>query len=210
MKKVFLIDDHPAIRHGLKTVLTQDGWDVCGEAGSIAEVDAAINCSGATVVIVDISLGNESGLQIINSLCSRGIAVLVYSMHEDSETIDEAFAAGAIGYASKREPADALLDALDAVAQNRRHISPFGAQSLANRALANTDSVKISERERLILRFLSKGKTVGEIADQLSLSSSTIETYCSRLRAKLDLASMKELKNYARQNLTPPHFTSFL
>jgi two-component system invasion response regulator UvrY len=198
--RIFLIDDHPAVRQGLKLLLAQEDYVVCGEAGSRAETLEKIGSSGADMALLDVSLGEENGLDLIADLHKRRIAVLVYSMHEDADTIDRAFAAEAIGYVSKREQPEALLAAVSDVLSGMRHISPRAAQSLANRALSSPDAdreAQLSQREKQILSMLGKGDTNAEIAAALVIGVRTVETYCARMIEKLDLDGMKALRRYA-------------
>lgn len=131
--RIFMIDDHPAVRQGLKLLLEQENYVVCGEAAGSAETLARIDASCADLALLDISLGEENGLECISELRKRGIAVLIYSMHEDADTIDKAFAASANGYVSKREQPEVLLAAMADVLAGNRHISPRAAQSLGKK-----------------------------------------------------------------------------
>lgn len=199
-KRVFLIDDHPAVRQGLKQLLAQEGHLVCGEADSGAGTRMRIGSSGADMAILDISLGDENGLECIAGLRTQDIAVLAYSMHEDADTIDQAFAAGANGYVSKREQPETLLAAVADVLAGTRHLSPRAAQSLANRALSSPEpdrSGLLSERERQILQRLGQGASNAEIAAALAIGVRTVETYYARIISKLDLDGMKALRRYA-------------
>jgi len=132
-KRIFIIDDHPSVRQGLKLLLEQEAYVVCGEAGTAAETLARIGSSCADLALLDISLGAENGLDCIAALHGLGIAVLVYSMHEDSDTISKALAARADGYVCKQEQPEALLAAVSRVLAGHQHISPRSAQSLAQR-----------------------------------------------------------------------------
>lgn len=131
--RIFLIDDHPAVRQGLKLLLAQFDYLVCGEAGDGAETLARIGSSRADLALLDISLGEENGLECISELRRRGISVLVYSMHEDTDTIDRAFAAGAAGYVSKREQPEVLLAAVADVLAGICHVSSRVVRSLGKR-----------------------------------------------------------------------------
>jgi DNA-binding NarL/FixJ family response regulator len=200
LKRIFLIDDHPAVRQGLKLVLEQDGYVVCGEAASAAETLERIGPASADLVLLDISLGEENGLECIARLRHGNIAVLVYSMHEDAETIDKAFAAGADGYVSKREPPDVLLDGVADVLAGNRHVSPRPAQSLAKRAISSAEPDRqalLSDREKQILFRLGRGESNAEIASALSIGVRTVETYYGRIIDKLGLDGMKALRRYA-------------
>lgn len=199
-KRIFLIDDHPAVREGLKQLLAQEAHLICGEAGSRAETLERIGSSRADMALLDVSLGEENGLEFIAELRKRDIAVLVYSMHEDAGTIDKAFAAKAAGYVSKREQPDALLAAVSDVLAGVRHISPRAAQSLANRALSSPEADRealLSEREKQILHWLGQGESNADIAATLMIGVRTVETYTARIIAKLDLDGMKALRRYA-------------
>jgi len=199
-KRIFLIDDHPAVRQGLKLLLTQEEHVVCGEAGSSAETLERIEPSQADMALLDISLGEENGLECIAALHRRGIAVLVYSMHEDAATIDNAFSAGADGYVSKREQPEVLLAGVADVLAGNRHISPRAAQILAKKVLSSPEDERealLSEREKQILFRLGQGETNADIAEALVIGVRTVETYCARIIEKLGLDGMKALRRYA-------------
>jgi len=127
---IFLIDDHPVVRQGLKLLLEQEGHIVCGEAGGSGDTLERIESSRPDLVLLDISLGKENGLACIAELRTRGVSVLVYSMHEDAATIDKAFAAGTAGYVSKREQPEVLLSAVADVFAGKCHVSPRVIRSL--------------------------------------------------------------------------------
>ena len=204
--RIFLIDDHPAVRQGVRMLLSQDAHVVCGEAGNRDEALIGIGSSAAEMALLDLSLGEESGLELINDLETRGVRVLVYSMHEDADTIERAFSAGAAGYVSKREPVDVLLTAVTDLMAGRRHLSPLAAQSLASRAIespAARQEAQLSEREREILALFGQGESNADIAAALAISVRTVETYCSRIITKMELDGMKALRRYAIQNRLP-------
>jgi DNA-binding NarL/FixJ family response regulator len=200
-RRIFLIDDHPAVREGLKLLLAQEDHVVCGEAAGSVEILERIGPSRAELVLLDISLGEEDGLECIAELRKRGVVVLVYSMHEDAGTINKAFAAGAAGYVSKREQPETLLAAVSDVLKGDRHISPRTAQSLANRALSSPPEAGrealLSEREKQILHRLGRGESNAEIAAAMAIGVRTVETYYARIIEKLGLDGMKALRRYA-------------
>ncbi|WP_300160884.1 response regulator transcription factor [Solidesulfovibrio sp.] len=197
--RIFLIDDHPAMRNGLSLLLRQVGHTVCGEAGCRQELLDRLDGSGAAVALVDLSLAEESGLDLIDDLAARGIPALIYSMHEDRGTIERAFARGARGYVAKREVADVLLTAIEAVAAGERYASPGALRSLAGRVLSPYDGEEaaLSRREEQILDGLGRGETSAEMSRSLNISAHTVETYYGRLIRKLGLSSMKELRKFA-------------
>lgn len=136
MARLFLIDNHPAVRQGLQLLLQESHHTICGEAGSRAEALEQIGDSDADLVLLDLVLGAENGLELIPAARQLGISVLVYSMLEDAESISGAFAAGATGYVTKCEADEVLLTAVADLLAGKRHISPRAAQSLANRTLS--------------------------------------------------------------------------
>lgn len=197
--RIILVDDHPAVRQGLALLLAQHGHVVCAEAGSLEEALAAMPGSGAGVAIIDLSLGEESGLDLLGAFKAQGVPGLVYSMYEDPETITHAFEAGADGYITKREMAAVLLRGVLEVLNGKRFISPRAAHSLAMRAVEGQDGNKtgLSVRERQILNMVGRGDSTADIAREFVISVRTVETYYSRLMEKLELAGMKELRKFA-------------
>jgi DNA-binding NarL/FixJ family response regulator len=204
--RIFLIDDHPAVRQGLKLLLSQESHIVCGEAGSRVETFDRIGQSGADMALLDLSLGEESGLDLIAGLRALGITVLVYSMHEDAGTIEKAFSAGANGYVTKREMSDILLAAIGDLRAGGRHVSPRAAQSLADRVLSPTKTdgtTALSEREQQVLAMLGRGESSADIAVAFAISVRTVETYYARIIDKLNLDGMKELRRHAIRSGQP-------
>jgi DNA-binding NarL/FixJ family response regulator len=200
--RVFLIDDHPAVRQGLALLLAQEAYVICGEAENRAEALGRLDTAAADVALVDLSLGEESGLDLIADLQSRNIPALMYSMFEDCGTIERAFGQGAAGYVTKREVSGVLLEAIGEVLAGRRYASPRAARSLASRAIAGGDAggeEPLSQREEQIMARLGRGETNVEISGALHIGVRTVETYYARIIGKLGLGGMKELRKYAIQ-----------
>lgn len=197
--RVFLVDDHPVLRNGLSLLLTQSGHAVCGVAGGREELLASIEGSRADVALVDLSLAEESGLDLMDDLTARGVAPVIYSMHEDRRSIERAFGRGARGYVTKREGEDVLLEAIATVARGHRYASPEAMRSLAGRILSPEDGVEtvLSQREEEVMDRLGRGETSAEMSRALNISPHTVETYYGRLIRKLGLSSMKELRKIA-------------
>jgi DNA-binding NarL/FixJ family response regulator len=198
--RIFLIDDHPMVRRGLKQLLSQESHEICDEAGNQQEAIEKIESSEADLAFLDLSLGKESGLNLIAGLQKKGIRVLVYSMYEDVETIERAFAEGADGYVCKREMEDVLFNAVSDLLAGRRHVSPRVAKRLADRFLfepQDKSAQLLSEREREIFEMLGRGESNADIAAALFISPRTVETYFYRIIEKLELSGMKELRQYA-------------
>ncbi len=190
---VFLVDDHPLVRQGLAVMLEQGGFAVAGEAASIRATLDHPGLTSAQVVLLDISLEQASGVDLIPALCRRGIRVVVYSMHEDPGVVRRALAAGATGYVTKREAAQSLVEAIRTVVASRSYISPRAAAALAQPA---TDP-DFSPQQQQLYDLLGQGCDAGEIASRLHVSPRTVETYCARLMDKLGVDGMKELRRRA-------------
>jgi DNA-binding NarL/FixJ family response regulator len=204
--RVFLADDHPAVREGLTLRLLQERFEVCGEAENLAELVARIDASAADIALVDLTLCEESGLDLIPELRVRGIPVLVYSMHEDAETVRRAFARGAASYVTKRETSAVLVDAVRRTLAGERYVSPRIAAALDAAGEQDETAARaatLSERERQTLDLLAKGEANIEIAAALGVSVRTVESYCARILVKLNLDGMKSLRKYAIRDYKP-------
>ena len=207
--RAMIVDDHPAVRQGLGLLLGPEGVTVCAEADGRAEALARIEECRPDLVLVDLSLGEEDGLVLLADLHERAVPTLVYSMYEDGRHVESAFAAGALGYVTKRELRQVLVQAIREVAAGRRFVSPKAALALADRiAEAQTDAPhdELSNQERQVYRRLGEGETTSEIAAAMNISARTVESYYARILVKLGLDGMHELRrnaiNYLR-NRTP-------
>lgn len=200
---IFLIDDHPMVRRGLKQLLEQGSHNICGEAGNRKEALEKIGSTNADIAFLDLSLGSESGLDLVDGIKEQGVYVLIYSMHEDVETIEKTFASGADGYVCKREMEEVLFQAVKDLMAGRRHVSPRVARTLANKTLFVPEGPQeplLSERECDVFNRLGQGDTKADIAAALFISPRTVETYFYRIITKLELDGMKELRQYAIKN----------
>jgi len=201
--RVFLVDDHHAVRQGLALVLERSGVRVAGEAGDRAAALSQLEAVACDVAIIDLTLGDESGVALIRELRALrpGLRVLVYSMHEERWQIEEALEAGAHGYVTKRDACEHFHAAIAEVAAGRTYLSPRVAQVMTDALVARTQSeggaASLSERERQVYAFLGEGYTVAEIGSQLALSPRTVQSYCSRMLEKLGLSGMRELHRRA-------------
>ena len=127
---VFLVDDHPLVRQGLASLLTQAGFTVSGEADSAQAMLAHPGLASAQVLILDLTLGQSSGLALIPALCRRGLRVVVYSLNEDAPSLRRALVAGAAGYVTKTEAAQSLIEAIRMVLAGGSYLSPRAADAL--------------------------------------------------------------------------------
>ena len=131
--RIFLVEDHPAVRRELARMLTQEGFTVCGEAAQRIDALERLGAARPDLAIVDLSVGDGGGLALIADLGLQNVPVLVYSLHEGPLGIERALAAGAAGYVSKREPTETLVQAIGAVLAGRTFVAPRAARSLASR-----------------------------------------------------------------------------
>jgi DNA-binding NarL/FixJ family response regulator len=194
--RILLVDDHPAVRQGVAVLLAFDRIEVCAEAGSHADALAHLGHLHPDLAVIDLSLDGEDGLALVAEFSARGVNALVYSMHEDARRVRAAFAAGALGYVTKREFHGVLVEAIREVAAGRRFVSPKAAASLVD-APAPGAVRRVSPREDHVYRLLGQGLNAAEIAARLEISGHTAETYFSRLRNKLNLKTMHELRCHA-------------
>lgn len=194
--RIFLVDDHPSILDALQTIFIRNSHEVCGTATNLEKAVQALETCEPNLVVVDLSLCGESGLDLIVPLVERDIHVLVYSMHEDAATLRRALHAGATGYVSKREPMPILLEAVQHILAGKRYISPLVAINIESSSFTHTFQA-LSEREQQILALLTKGETNAEIAESLEISIRTVESYFTRMISKLDMQGMKDLRKYA-------------
>ena len=197
---LFLVDDHAMVREGLVAVLQQAGFSVCGQAGSLAETLSHPQLPAAHLAVVDIALGEDNGVDLVRRLHVRGLPALVYSMHEDSNVVRKAFAAGAVGYVTKREVASCLVEAVRSVLAGKRYVSPRAGAGLVEGDLAQvgTDPTEeFSEQQRRLYELLGEGLSAEDIAAAMRVSPRTVESYAARMIEKLDISGMKDLRRRA-------------
>ena len=199
--RVFLVDDHPAVREGLSLLLANKGVVICGEASCTDEALPLLATAAADIVLVDLTLGDESGITLLETLRKndRALKCLVYSMHDDSERIQAALAAGANGYVTKREVAATLLAAITGILAGGRYLSPVVETALQqaepdeNRLIVE----RLSERELELFRKMGEGFSTSDLARHFDISPKTVETYYARIMEKLEFSGAKEIRQKA-------------
>ncbi len=200
--RILLVDDHPVVRHGLALLLAAKRMDVCAEAGGRAPALARAKEHRPDVAIVDLSLDGEDGLALVADLHQRDIRVLVYSMHNDAPHVQGAFAAGALGYVTKRELDSVLVRAIREVAAGRRFVGPDAALALSQNLTELAEAFgKLSVQEHQVYEQLGLGESTAEIAATMQISTRTVESYCERMLVKLNLNGMHELRRHAIEHL---------
>lgn len=196
--KLFLVDDHPMVREGLTHMLLGGDFLIAGEADSIGNLWEHPALPESDLVILDLALGEESGIALIDTLHQRGLAVLVYSMHERKDVILRALAAGADGYVTKREASSSLREGIQTVLKASRYLSPRAEKALG----INTSLDALTGQQREIYRLLGQGLSNDEIAQRLGISVRTLESYCVRIMDKLAIQGIRELRRQAIRDAT--------
>ena len=205
MTRILIVDDHAVVRDGLKKIFEeQPGAHAFGEAGTFPEALKLARAETWDVAVLDLSLGNRSGLELLRELkeLSPRLPVLILSMHSEEQYARRAFRAGASGYVTKDSPRAELVKAVNKVVKGGKYISPALAEKLVVDLERGTDRPPhetLSDREFEVMRLIASGKTVGEIALLLSLSARTISTYRARLLEKMGMKNNAEITHYAIQ-----------
>jgi len=200
--RIFLVDDHPLVREGLTNLINrQDDLIVCGEAEDSSEAIGGIARSRPDVAVIDISLKNESGLELVKNLGSQFplVALIVLSMHDEALYAERALRAGARGYVMKRETTKSVLTAIRRVLEGSVYLSERVVNgmarklSLSDKAAVGSPVDRLSDRELEIFRLLGQGRTTSQIAEDLHLSLKTVQAYCARAKEKFGVSSLTEL-----------------
>jgi DNA-binding NarL/FixJ family response regulator len=203
MKRILIIDDHDVVREGVKRIF-EEQWSglIFGEARTATEAIRIIREGDWDITVLDLSLGERSGLEVLKELkqIRPALPVLVLSMHSEEQYARRAFKAGAAGYITKDSPRAELADAIARVAAGRRYVSAALAERLVIDLEGGSElppHETLSNRELEVLRLIASGKTVGEIAELLYLSDKTISTYRARILEKMGMKTSAELTYYA-------------
>lgn len=205
--KVYLVDDHPVFRHGLRQIIQTDPLlEVVGEAGDDSTALAGIAAAKPAVAIVDVRLPKQGGLELVKLLqgLQPGPACLMLTMHGEEATFNAAMDAGACGYMLKEDALELVLLGLKAVAAGSFFLSPSISGWMVRRqqrvsALKQekTGMAALTPTERRILQFVAENKTNKEIAGELFISYRTVETHRSNICQKLELQGVHKLLQFA-------------
>lgn len=205
-RRVLLVDDHPIVRKGLRRLIENDAQlEVCAEAEGVRDAREAIRRHQPDVVVVDISLKDGDGIELVKELRAHHprLPVLVLSMHEETVYAERLLAAGANGYIMKQAASAQFVTALHAVLAGRRYVSDAIGAHLLRRGVVNgaeggsSQVESLSNRELQILEMIGRGRSSREVAEALNLSIKTIEAHRQRIKRKLGLGSGAQLVNFA-------------
>ncbi len=204
--KTLIVDDHILIREGLKKLLlSQSGFEVVGEFNNAASATEFVRNNEIDLMILDINLPDKSGIEVLSEVkaLKPEIKVLILSAYPEEQYAERVFRAGAMGYVTKDSASDELLVAINKITSGSKYVSTKLADMIASRLdfdLTKKLHEKLSEREFQIMTMIAKGVSQADIADQLSLSPTTVNTYRTRILDKLKLKSNAEMIHYAIRN----------
>ena len=205
-QRVLIVDDHPIVRHGfVRMIEASPDLAVCGEVETVADAKRAIRELLLDVVIVDLTLGQGDGLELVRDVRAHlpDLPMLVLSMHEESIYAERMLAAGARGYIMKEAASGQLLIALRRVLSGKVYLSEALQARLRTRGampaggVAEDPLTRLSNREIQVLAKLGRGLSSRAIAADLTLSVKTVESHRQSIKRKLNLASNSQLLQYA-------------
>ena len=204
--RIFIADDHPIVRQGLRRIVEADaGLVISGEAGDAVSLRAALERTATDVVLLDVSMPGGLFLETLHDLRAKHptVRVLVLSVHPEDQWAVRALRAGASGYLTKDHSPDQLLDAIRRVYRGGKYVSATLAERLAEHLEGGGQRAPhelLSDREFEVMRRLGNGLTVSQIASELAISAETVSTYRARILEKMAVASNAELVRYASQH----------
>ena len=195
---LLIVDDHPLVRDGLKARLESiSHFNVIGEAGNSEDALQVLANSPIDLILMDINLGNSSGLVLTTRICKdySKVAIIMLSMHEKSEYVTQAVQAGARGYVLKDAPAEEIINAIETVANGGNYFS-------SGLKISTPLAVQIlTQREQCILNSIATGKSNKHIARELDLSVRTVEAHRLNIKRKLNIEGQADLIRYALSQL---------
>ncbi len=204
--KVLITDDHPIVRQGLKQILKEAFETITvDEAATGAEALNKINAAEYDIVLLDISMPGMNGLDVLKEIqkINKLLPVLMISIYPEDQYALRCLKAGASGYLTKDTASDELTLAVERILSGKKYVSLFLADKLARHFNAGGTKLPhelLSDREDQVMRYIASGKTAAEIAEELTLSVKTINTYRNRILKKMQIKNSAELIRYAVQN----------
>lgn len=204
MIRILIADDHAIVRRGMKQLLLEQyPFAEIGEASNVEDlIRLIVNQKKWDVVVCDMNMPGRSGLDAIMQIkeIAPGLPVLIMSMYPEDQYALRVLKSGAAGYLAKETIHDDIVKAIETVIKGKRYITLSLAEKLAESVNNETKKALhevLSDREFDVFKLLASGKTITEIASQLSLSSTTVSTYRSRIMEKMKMKSNAELARYA-------------
>ena len=206
--RIFLVDDHAMFREGLRQLIEREpDFTVCGDAADAGTALEGIHANAPDLVIVDISLGGTSGIDLIKEIkkMDEDLPVLVVSMHDESLYAERALRAGAMGFVMKHEPSKTVKAAIRKVLGGDLHLSEKMASAMLGKFMRGSREAPaspleaLSDRELQVFRMLGQGKPVRLIAEEMSVTIPTINSFRNRIKEKLNFKSSTEVMLQASQ-----------
>ena len=203
--RILIIDDHPIVRRGLAGIINEEeDLQVAGEAESVDEAYRMLQEVEPDLALVDLSLGDGHGLELLKRIRSNGwkMKLLVVSMADEALYTDRVLRAGASGYLRKDQALDNIVEAIRTVLDGRVYFSDTATNRVLSQMAGGHDPglspiTTLSDRELEVFEMLGDGLGSRQIAEKLSLSVKTVETYREKIKAKLDLKNGNELTRHA-------------
>ena len=205
MIRVIIVDDHPVVRRGLKQIIAaEQDMQVVGEAENAREAIRIIREIACDAVVLDITLPDGSGLDVLIQLKSERptLPVLIMSIHEEEQYALRVLKAGASGYLMKNSIPEELIKAIRKIASGGKYISPSIAERLASEFTSPEKSPheKLSDREFQIMCLIASGKSLKEIGEALFISGKTVSSYRTRILEKMGMSTNADLTRYALEH----------
>lgn len=207
-RRVLLVEDHPIVRQGLTELIEQEpDLSVCGVAASVPEALQAIAAEQPDIALVDLSLQDTSGIELIKDIKARQpqLPVLVLSMHDETLYAERALRAGARGYIMKEEATERVMTAIRKVLSGEIYLSERMSARLVSKLVDGPPTTggapveRLSDRELQVFEMIGRGIGTRQIAEALHISVKTIETHRERIKTKMRLANNSELVQHAMQ-----------
>ena len=207
--QVILADDHPVVRHGLRSLLEREGFAVLGEASDGKEAITIARELRPDVAVLDLSMPLVSGLEAARTLQSEEVVrgVVLLTIHREDHYVLEALRAGIRGYVLKSQAPQDIAEAIRRVAKGGVYLSPGLSEVLIDAYVNKREPVEdpLSPRERQVLQLVAEGKTTKEVAVVLDISVKTADSHRTRLMKKLDIHETAGLVRYAiRRGIVEP------
>jgi len=203
VQRILIVEDHPVFLKGLSHLLAQEpGLQVVAEAAGRVGALEALEALAPDLALVDLTLGEDNGLELIKDLKHRrpDLKVLVLSMHDERYYADRAVAAGALGYCMKEEAVAHLIEAVRRVAGGQTWLSPglrHKVEEVKARGGSASAVIRLSDREFEVFTLLGQGLGTAEIAGRLHLGAKTVDTHKEKIKLKLGLATSPDLRQFA-------------
>ena len=206
MIKVLVADDHAIVRRGLRQILSETPDVVVGgEAENAAELMQKIRAERWDVVVLDVNFGSASGLELLKDIARDRpeLPVIILTIYSEAQYGVRAMKSGAAGFLTKSAAPDRLIEAVRKVATGGRYVTPEIADHLASFVAKEGQALHevLSNRELQILGMIGSGRTVSQIAKELSLSVKTVSTHRTRILAKMGMHTNAELTTYVVKTL---------